>query len=93
MSSLSRKHIPMVELIQIKRLERFEQIDNLPPDLRALTNDYGWNIVNQFMGLGVKKAKHIRHLVETVLDEFSPTRGSFSKQGVRTEHHDKGEVA
>ena len=38
------------------------------------------------MDVGVEKPKHIRHVVETVLNEFSPTRGSFSAQGIRTLH-------
>ncbi|WP_320196238.1 hypothetical protein RMR10_004575 [Agrobacterium rosae] len=61
------------------------KVDTLPPELRALVNDYGFYVVDNFMRNGVVKANRIRHLVELVLDEFSPTRGSFSKQGTRTE--------
>lgn len=67
-----------------KRLSRMKIIDDMPKELRTCVHDYGLNIVKAFVDCGVKKEKHLRHLVETVLDEFSPTRGSFSSQGVRT---------
>lgn len=71
------------EWVDAKRIARMKAIDVLPPDLRALVHDYGYNVVNSFRQLGISKAKHIKHLVEVVLDEFSPTRGSYSSQGVR----------
>lgn len=86
MGSGSRKHIPISELIPLRRQQRFETIDAMPADLRNLVNDYGLNVVKAFLDIGVCKPKHIKHLVETVLDEFSPTRGSFSAQGIRTQH-------
>lgn len=55
----------------------------------------GWPKVNamdaaaETRGVGVT-ARHIRHLVETVLDEFSPTRGSSSSQGLRPPGELKG---
>ncbi len=61
-----------------------EKIDALPADVRNLVNEYGFHVVNTLMQHGVTKARSMRHIVETVLDEFSPTRGSFSKQGIRT---------
>lgn len=64
-----------------KRRQRFDQIDSLPPDLRELVHHYGWNIVRAFLDTGISKPANIRHLVETVLDDFSPTRGSRSTQG------------
>jgi hypothetical protein len=66
-----------------------EKVDNLPRVLRELVHDYGLNVVKAFMDCGVGKAERIRHLVETVLDEFSPTRGSYSRQGKRTEVKDE----
>lgn len=66
-----------------KRIKRMATIDGMPADLRALVNDYGLNIVQQFLNFGIRNPKQIRHLVETVLDEFSPTRGTFSGQGLR----------
>ena len=67
-----------------RRAQRMAAIDDMHPDLRALVHQYGLNTVRAFVDIGVTKPKHIRHLVETVLDENSPTRGSFSSQGART---------
>lgn len=68
-----------------KRQLRMDAVDRLPQPMRELVQTYGLTVVNAFMDCGVKKPSQIRHLVETVLDEFSPTRGSFSKQGRRAE--------
>lgn len=77
--------------VQRRRSARMEAIDALSPDIRSLVHDYGYPTVKTCMDLGVTKAKHIRHLVETVLNEFSPTRGAFSIQGRRTQlDGDKG---
>jgi len=64
-------------------------IDSLPPDIRALVHEYGYTIVKTCLDLKITKAKHIRHLVETVLNEFSPTRGAYSIQGRRGRHDDE----
>jgi hypothetical protein len=48
-------------------------------------HEYGFNVVNALIDVKVTKPKHIRHVVELILNEFSPTRGSYSKQGLRTE--------
>lgn len=72
-------------LVDRKRAARMNRIDAMPADLRALVYEYGLNVVLAFLDAGVTKPRRIRHLVETVLDEFSPTRGAYSKQGVRTE--------
>lgn len=74
---------PSQEWIDHKRRARMETVDRLPPDVRALVHEYGLNVVNACLQSGVVKAKHIRHIVETVLDDFSPTRGSFSAQGIK----------
>lgn len=71
-----------------RRKARMDRIDAMPPEMRALVYKYGSHIVNSFVSHGVKKPASIRHLVEVVLDEFSPTRGSFSSQGIRTPHID-----
>lgn len=68
-----------------KRARRMAAVDRLPADIRHLVNEYGLNVVNSCLAVGVKKPKQIKHLVETILDEFSPTRGSYSSQGIRTE--------
>lgn len=72
-------------MVARKRVARMQQIDAMPPELRELVHEYGLNVVNNFMKVGVTRPKQIRHLVEVVLDEFSPTRGSYSKQGIRTD--------
>lgn len=68
-----------------KRRERFATIDSLPPELRVLVHHYGWTVVRAYLDAGISKPANIRHLVETVLDEFSPTRGSRSRQGPQPE--------
>lgn len=72
-------------MVQAKRAARMQSIDSMPADLRALVHEYGLNVVRTLMDLGVRKPSQIRHVVETILDEFSPTRGAYSKQGIRTE--------
>jgi hypothetical protein len=74
---------PPQEVVDAKRSARMAAIDALPPDVRALVHDYGYTVVYTLQSLGITKAKHIRHVVETVLNEFSPTRGSYSSQGIR----------
>ena len=78
-----------ITFVKAKREARMQKIDALPADIRELVHEYGYHIVNSFMLHGVSKAKHIRHLVETVLDEFSPTRGAYSVQGRRVRHDDE----
>lgn len=69
-------------MVDIKRKARMDQIDRQSPEMRALVHEYGWNIVKSFIDIGVTQPNHVRHLVETVLNEFSPTRSTFSNQGV-----------
>lgn len=66
-----------------RRGARMAAIDALSAAHRELVHDYGYTVVRACMDCGVVKPKQIRHLVETVLDEFSPTRGSYSSQGTR----------
>lgn len=73
------------DMVNRKRLARMSKVDQMPPEIKELVHMYGLTVVNTFIDCGVNKPKHIRHLVETVLDEFSPTRGTFSSQGKRTE--------
>jgi urocanate hydratase len=68
-------------IVDRRRRERMDKIDSFPRDIRECVHDYGNNVVTACMELGIRKAKHIRHLVETVLNEFSPTRGATSNQG------------
>ena len=71
------------DFVMRKRVARMEKIDQMPPKVRALVHDYGLHVVNTLLEAGVTNPRHIRHVVEAILDEFSPTRGSFSGQGIR----------
>lgn len=73
------------ERLDRRRAERMARIDAMPPEMRELVHNYGLTVVDTCVALGVRKPRQIRHLVEAILDEFSPTRGSYSRQGVRTE--------
>ena len=73
-----------LEKVQARRVARMERVDAMPEDIRELVHEYGLTVVDAFLSCGVTKANRIRHLVETVLDEFSPTRGSRSSQGIRS---------
>lgn len=68
-----------------RRTKRFERVNRMPHGLRECVYDYGLTVVDALLDAGVKKPKNIRHVVETVLNEFSPTRGTRSSQGIRTE--------
>jgi hypothetical protein len=61
-----------------KRQKRFAEIDNLSPEMRKVVHEWGWTVVKNFIDCGVTKPKHIRHLVNLVLDET--VRGGGSKQ-------------
>jgi hypothetical protein len=76
--------MPMCDIVDVKRARRMADIDRLDPEMRALVHDYGYTVVKTISDLGVKKPKQIKHIVETVLNEFSPTRGAYSQQGIRT---------
>lgn len=56
----------MADPYQEKRIKRMARVDDLSPDLRALVHEYGLTVVDSFMACGVSKAKHIRHLINTV---------------------------
>ena len=69
--------------IDERRRQRMARIDQMPYEVRTLVHEYGLNTVNSFLDCGVRDPRRIRHLVEVVLDEFSPTRGARSSQGLR----------
>ena len=73
------------EMVDIKRKKRMAQIDAYDPAIRSLVNEYGLNVVKTIYDLGVTKPSQIKHIVETVLNEFSPTRGTYSSQGTRND--------
>jgi len=76
---------PPQSYVDARRRSRMDFVDDLPAELRKLVHEYGLPVVKTCLELGIRKPRHIRHLVETVLDNFSPTRGCYSKQGIRTE--------
>jgi hypothetical protein len=71
-------------LLTAKRVRRMDRIDSMPPGLRECVHEFGLNVVDACLSYGVTKPERIRHLVNTILNELSPTRGTFSQQGVRT---------
>lgn len=71
------------QMVDTKRERRMSRVDAFDPEVRKLVHEYGLTIVDAIYSLGVKKPNQIRHIVETVLNEFSPTRGSYSSQGRR----------
>ena len=82
--TLTLRRPPPQHVVDQRRLAHMQTIDNLPEDWRALVHEHGFNVVMAMLDCGVKKAKHARHIINTVLDELSPVRGSFSSQGTRT---------
>jgi hypothetical protein len=54
--------------------KRQREIDNLPPETRALVHEFGWGIVSAFLDVGIKKPSIIRHLVETTMRGAYETR-------------------
>lgn len=81
--TLSIRPRPPQAIVDAKRAARMDRLDGLPQDWRALVHEYGLSVVDALRQCGVAKAAHARHIVETVLNEMSPLRGSFSSQGER----------
>jgi hypothetical protein len=52
-----------------RRATRMARVDAMPPEIRACVHEYGLTIVDSMLDLGIKKAKHIRHLVNVVRRE------------------------
>lgn len=70
--------------IEQRRAARMRAFDSWPPELRDLVNEYGFKIIDTMLQHKVTKPKAIRHIVETILDECVPTRGSRSAQGTQS---------
>ena len=51
---------------QSRRQRRMERVDAMPADLRACVHEYGLSIVDAFLHAGVKKPRHIRHIVNMI---------------------------
>jgi hypothetical protein len=79
------RDLDLQAVVDLKRRNRMAMIDAYSPAIRELIHEYGLTVVKTIHELGVTKPTQIRHIVETVLNEFSPTRGSYSIQGIRSE--------
>lgn len=69
--------------VDAKRRARMSRVDAMPSDVRHMVHEYGLHVVNALLDSGVTRAKNMRHIVESILDEFSPTRCASSYQGPR----------
>lgn len=67
-----------------RRSDRMRVVDGMSEDWRALVHEYGYSVIHQMRNCGVTQANHARHIIETVLNELSPTRHGFSNQGQST---------
>ena len=54
---------------QSRRAKRMEWVDALPRDVRRCVHEHGLTIVRACWDLGVRKAAHINHLVDTIRRE------------------------
>jgi hypothetical protein len=59
-------------------------VDRMSPEMRGVVHHYGLMVVLACTQAGVKQPRHVRHIVETVLSELSPTRRPSSTQGPRS---------
>lgn len=75
------------QLIQRRTAGRMARIDAMPKALRECVHDYGLFVVDTLLQAGVTKPKQVRHIVETILDEFSPTRQTRSSQGTLSDYY------
>jgi len=71
-------------MVDAKRARRMETVDAMTAEWRVLVHGYGFTIIDALLCCGVTKAKHARHIIETILNEMSATRGGFSSQGARS---------
>jgi hypothetical protein len=46
--------------------KRMSDIDALAPDIREIVHEEGWSVVHAFLNLGIRQARHIRHLIAAV---------------------------
>lgn len=74
----------MVDDVHKAKIERrMARIDALPADVRAVVHDEGMTIVNAFLACGVRKAKHMRHLIDTVRAGGRFSNGGENRMQVR----------
>lgn len=46
--------------------KRMARVDSLPADIREVIYEYNLEVVQEFLNHGVRKAKSIKHLIDTV---------------------------
>lgn len=52
-----------------RAVKRMNRIDEMPKEMRECVHEFGLTIVDAMLACGVKEARHIRHLVNTVREE------------------------
>lgn len=58
----------LLDRYQVKRVNRMNEIDNLPADIRELVHDFNWTMIKAFLDCGVRDARKIRHLIARVIE-------------------------
>lgn len=53
-----------------RRARRMDYVDALQPEQRAIVHEYGLTVFKALEEVGVRKAKHKRHIIDTVLREL-----------------------
>lgn len=46
--------------------KRMARVDAMPPDLRKVVYEYNLEVVQEFLNHGIRSAKSIKHLIDTV---------------------------
>lgn len=52
-----------MEDIKARAEVKCAEIDALPPDVRQVVYEFGWNAVKELMKLGVRRAGQLRHII------------------------------
>lgn len=58
----------LLDRFQVKRVNRMNEIDRLPPAIRELIHEFNWKMINSFLQAGVTDARKIRHLIRCVME-------------------------
>lgn len=70
--------------VRDRRIKRMSRVDAMPPDIRALVHEWGLSITQAFLECGVTNPRHIRHIINMVLNETrAPLGRPNSYQGER----------
>ncbi len=68
---------------------RMNRVDAMNPDVRKVVHDYGLTIVDAFLQLGITEARHMRHLITTIVRETrgDPSQGINGRSNGSTQGH------